>query len=366
MCDEDGLCSSATVTVTVNPVNDGPDAVDDVETVLAGATVTVDVLSNDSDVDGTLDTSSVSIVTGPLHGSVTVNGNGTIDYTADAAYAGADSFQYEVCDNDGACASATVSITVTSLAGNNPPIAVNDFDTTDEDSPIRITVRSNDSDPDADTLSIGSFTQSTHGTVRRAGGALRYTPDTNWNGTDTFTYEVCDPDGACDTATVTVVVDPVNDAPVAHNDAVRTKPGKPVDIPVTFNDEEPDGDAIVVTVMEQPAHGAVIVQPDGTVVYRSAGSYAGADSFTYEICDPDGDCSTATVSVVVQGGGTPPQDEPDDPQPDNPQPGDPGDDPAPQGGTLPHTGIELLQLMLWGATLLAGGLVLVSRRPRWH
>jgi LPXTG-motif cell wall-anchored protein len=299
----------------------------------------------------------VNIVIGPLHGSVTVNGNGTIDYTADAAYAGADSFGYQICDNDGACTSATVNITVTSLAGNSPPTAVNDFDTTDEDTAVRITVRNNDSDPDGDSLSIGSFTQSIHGTVRLAGGALRYTPDSNWNGTDSFTYEVCDPDGACDTATVTVVVAPVNDAPVAYDDAVGAKPGKPVDIPVTFNDDEPDGDAIVVTVMDQPAHGSVTVQPDGTIVYKSAGSYSGADAFTYEICDPDGDCSTATVSVVVQGGGTPPQNEPNDPLP-----GDPGDDPAPQGGTLPHTGIELLQLMLWGATLLAGGLVLVSRR----
>ena len=364
VCDSNAVCSTATVTVDVNPVNDAPNAVDDVETVEQGDTVNVDVMDNDSDSDGTIDSSTVNVQSQPLHGVANVNGNGSIDYTADGGYAGADSFTYEVCDNDGLCDVATVDIVVTSTGNNNPPVAAPDSRTTDEDTHITIGVRNNDSDPDGDALSLGAISSPSHGTAQQSGGRIRYVPDTDWFGTDSFTYEVCDPDGACDLTTVTVVVLPVNDAPVAHDDVVTTKPGKPVEIPVKGNDEEHDGDPVSVTVVDQPSHGTVTVNATGDVVYTPDANYSGSDTFTYQICDPDGECSTATVTVEVSGGSSPPA-EPREPREPN-ESNEP--DPAPQPGALPRTGGDLLRLGLWSITLLAAGLTLMAggfvRYPR--
>ena len=72
---------------------------------------------------------------------------------------------------------------------------------------------------------------------------------------------VCDPDGRCDDATVTVTVDPVDDAPIANDDAIEVADGKPVIIPVVDNDDEVDGEPVTVAVVDQPAHGTVTVEP---------------------------------------------------------------------------------------------------------
>jgi hypothetical protein len=354
VCDVAGNCSVATVTVTVNEVNDAPRARNDSGRVQEGRTITVDVMANDSDSDNALDPASVRVITPPAHGSVTVNADGSIDFTADSGYDGSDSFDYEVCD-DGTpveCDSATVSLDIWERDRTRRPNAVDDSATTPEDTPVTINVRGNDTDPDGDPLTVASFSQPRHGSVERDDGRLVFTPDENWNGTTTFTYVVCDPDGRCDDATVTVTVDPVDDAPIANNDAIVVKDGKPVTIPVVDNDDEVDGEPVTVAVVSQPRHGTVTVEADGTVVYTPDEGYDGPDEFRYEICDPDGDCSEATVSVDVQGASQPPAEprRPSEPEP------------APQPGQLPRTGGDVTRLALWGVTLLLMGVALVGRR----
>ena len=306
VCDVAGNCSTATVTVTVNPVNDGPTARDDSGTVRQGRTVTLAVMANDTDSDGTLAPATVTVLSGPGHGTVTINGDGSIDFTADAGYAGSDSFSYEVCDDGApvACDAATVTLTIT--AANGRPVAVDDVSSTFEDTPVTIGVRSNDSDPDGDPLTISSFSQPRHGAVDDPAGRLVFTPDANWSGTARFTYVVCDPVGRCDEAEVTVTVTSVDDAPNANDDAVRAPGGRPVVIPVVDNDDEVDGEPVGVSVVDPPAHGTVTVDGDGDVIYTADDGYDGEDTFTYRICDPDGDCDQATVSIEVSGSTAPP------------------------------------------------------------
>ena len=99
---------------------------------------------------------------------------------------------------------------------NDVPVAADDADTTDEDVAVDVDVLTNDTDADGDTLSIDSFTQGSNGTVSDNGdGTLKYTPNANFFGTDTFTYTVDDGNGGTDTATVTITVDAVNDEPAA-------------------------------------------------------------------------------------------------------------------------------------------------------
>src|ERR687891_714430 len=193
--DGNGSTDTATVTVTVGGVNDPPVANDDAATTDEDTPVVIDVLANDTDADGNLDPSSVSVTGGPFNGSAAVNPNGTITYTPDPDFNGSDSFSYEVCDTAPACDTATVLITVGAV--NDPPVAADDAASTDEDTPVIIDVLSNDSPGPADessqSLTVDSVTQPANGTaVINPDNTVTYTPDPNFNGSDSFTYTACD------------------------------------------------------------------------------------------------------------------------------------------------------------------------------
>lgn len=204
-CDSDDRCDESTVAVVVNPVNDPPRAVSDTAATDRGLAVTIDVLANDSDIDG--DPLTVQSVGTPAHGSARTDGV-QVTYTPAAGFAGSDSFTYRACDPHGSCASAAVAVTVRNT--NRPPSAVDDRVTTNPAGRANIEVLANDSDPDGDLNpeSVAIATQPNHGEVVVArSGRIRYRADNRFQGTDVFTYRVCDLTGLCDTATVTVIVD---------------------------------------------------------------------------------------------------------------------------------------------------------------
>jgi hypothetical protein len=201
-CDPSGLCDQATVTVTVNAVNDAPDASGDSATTTEDNSVTVNVLANDSDPEG--DSLSVSNLSNPPNGSAANNGDGTVTYTPNSDFAGDDSFTYDACDPGGACDTATVSITVTAV--NDGPVAGDDFATTNAGESVTITVLGNDFDPDGDSLDVNVLSDPANGSLFQDGNLVTYIPDDGFTGTDSFTYEACDPDGLCSQATVTVTV----------------------------------------------------------------------------------------------------------------------------------------------------------------
>ncbi|MCB9255802.1 MAG: tandem-95 repeat protein [Chitinophagales bacterium] len=310
-------CDTATVVVTIAPINDQPVALDDSASTNEDTPVTVDVLNNDSDVDGNLDPSSVAEVTAPTNGTTSVNpATGEITYTPDANFNGVDSFTYVVCD-DGTplpamCDTATVVVTV--VAVNDNVVAVDDAETTDEDTPVTVDVLNNDSDVDGNLVpsSVAEVTAPANGTtsVNPATGEITYTPNANFNGTDSFTYVVCD-DGTplpstCDTATVVITINAINDALVALDDASSTNEDTPVTVDVLNNDSDVDGNLVPSSVAEvtAPTNGTTSVNPaTGEITYTPDANFNGVDSFTYVVCD-DGTplpamCDTATVVVTV-------------------------------------------------------------------
>ena len=168
-----------------------------------------------------LDPASVTVTSGPSNGTTSVNLDGSIDYTPDPDFFGSDSFTYEVCDLAGDCDTATVDITVNSV--NDPPVADDDSASVDEDAgPVTVDVLANDSDVDdgLDPASVNVTSGPSDGTVSvNPDGSIDYTPDPDFSGSDSFTYEVCDFAGDCDTATVDITVNPMNEPPVADDDS---------------------------------------------------------------------------------------------------------------------------------------------------
>jgi uncharacterized protein (TIGR03382 family) len=308
--DGNGGTATATVTVNVTSVNDAPDAVDDTATVSedSGATV-VNVLANDSTAPDTGETLTVTAVTQPANGTVTLVG-GVVRFTPAPNFNGTTTFTYTVSDGNGGTDTATVTMTVTSV--NDAPVAANDTATVAEDSGATVVnVLANDTDADGDTLTVVSVTQPANGTVTLVGGVVRFTPAANFNGTATFTYTVSDGNGGTDTATVTVTVNPVNDPPTGAADSYSVPANSgATTLDVLANDSSaPDsGETLTVAAVTQPASGGTVtVAPGGTgVVFTPAPGFSGPVTFTYTVSDGNGGTTEVTVTVNVLAGNNPP------------------------------------------------------------
>ncbi|MEJ2706816.1 MAG: Ig-like domain-containing protein [Anaerolineales bacterium] len=191
---------------------------------------------------------------------------------------------------------------------NNPPVANVDSASTPEDTTVMVDVVANDTDPDGNLASATANTacatcaDPSAGTlVHNGDGTFDYTPNANFNGTDGFVYEICDALGACDTASVSITVTPVNDPPVAHDDSASTQLDTPVTVDVAGNDTDVERnlDPGSVTVSNAPNNGTTASSPDGTITYTPDAAFNGNDSFTYRICDTGGLCDTAFVAITV-------------------------------------------------------------------
>jgi hypothetical protein len=312
ICDTDGLCGTATATITVTPVNDPPNAKNDATTINQDIAATIKATANDTDVDGNLDPSTASVVGGPANGTVTNHGDGTLTYVPASGFSGSDSFDYQVCDTEGLCDTATVAIAVIEVVPvNHPPVAADDTVSSDEDISLNINAVANDSDVDGNLnpSSTAVVSAPSNGTLINNGdGTFTYTSNENYNGTDSFDYRICDTDGLCNTATVTITVNPVNDPPMANDDHATTPEDTPVTIPSADNDSDQDGnlDPFSVIVLGDPSNGSIINNWDGTFSYTPNKNYNGTDGFDYRICDTDGLCDTATVTIAVNPVNDPP------------------------------------------------------------
>ena len=299
VADAGGLADTATVEVTVVPVNDAPEAADDQATTREDEAVEIAVLDNDTDLDG--DRLHVQSVSPAGHGVAEVAGDGTsVSYVPDPNYHGSDRFTYVVADAGGLADTATVEVTVVPV--NDAPEAADDQATTREDEAVEIPVLDNDADLDGDRLRVESVSPAEHGVAEVAadGTNVSYVPDPNYHGPDRFTYVVADAGGLADTAMVEITVTPVNDAPEAADDQATTAEDEAVEIPVLDNDVDLDGDRLHVRSVSPAGHGAAEVAADGTnVSYVPDPNYHGPDRFTYVVADMDGLADTATVEVTV-------------------------------------------------------------------
>ncbi|MCF6182094.1 Ig-like domain-containing protein, partial [Lutibacter sp.] len=290
---------TATVVVTVNPVGD---IQDDTATTDEDIAVIISVLDNDG-----FNTSSevaITAVTTPSNGIVVVNDDGTVTYTPNPDFNGEDTFDYTVTvtNSDGSTTTETATVIITV----NPVGDVQDdtAETVDQN-PVEIDVLANDTFDSNTDVAVTSVTTPTNGSVViNSEGTVTYTANEGFYGEDTFTYTVTvtNEDGSTTTETATVTVT-VYLTPFAIDDEVVTDANIPIDINILDNDYDEDGtinpESVVIT--EEPFNGTVVVNADGTVTYTPNLDYIGDDTFVYQVCDNDGLCDTATVTIIVTG-----------------------------------------------------------------
>ena len=284
-------------------------AVDDSATTSQGTLASIPVLANDT---GGVQPLSISVVGSPSHGTATISGK-TINYTPTAGFSGADSFVYTVEDAIGQIDSATVTITVPSVAPPPALIAVPDSATTSPGTPVSIPVLANDTGG-TPPLTISAVTaQNSNGTVSidASQTQLSYTPNPGFTGTATFSYTVRDKAGQTDSATVTVTVTAPPPVPppalIAVDDSAATPQGTSVSIPVLANDAGGTPPLTISAVAAQNSNGTVTIDASQTQLsYTPNPGFTGTATFSYTVRDKAGQTDSATVTVEVTVTAPPP------------------------------------------------------------
>jgi hypothetical protein len=297
--------STATVSVTITPVDDAPLAVIDGFTVPEDplAPVPLDVRLNDTDIDN--GPKSIVSVTSGSKGVVVIIGGGTsLTYLPNANATGVDAFTYTL--NGGSVATVNISIP----PSNDDPVAGPDSLSLPEGaSAVPVPVLANDTDVDGDPLTISGHSNPAKGAVVVGGGGttLTYRPFPGLFGPDSFTYTVSDGQGGTAVGAVSVTITSDNHAPSAVNDAKSVPQGAgPTPLTILANDQDLDGNTLTITAKTSGAHGTVVITGGGTgLSYNPVNRYHGIDTFTYTISDGLASDS-ATVLVTVVRDRTPP------------------------------------------------------------
>jgi VCBS repeat-containing protein len=311
-CDPEPLCDTATISIAVSAVNDAPSAGDDLDATDEDSALSAaapGVLSNDNDVDvgDSLMVDGVSgagenvglAVPGSAGGQFTINADGGYGFDPGGEFddlAVGDSVStfvdYRVSDGNGGTDTATLSVTVTGV--NDTPEAGPQSVSTAEDVSLGVTLAA--TDPEGQALAFDFASAPANGSLSGTAPDLTYTPDPNFNGSDSFSFEACDPEPLCDTATISIAVSAVNDAPTAQGQSIETETNAPINI--TLAGSDPESEALDFSVSQLPLHG-ILIGSAPEVTYEPDSGFSGADSFEFLVCDPGGLCDTATVEIQV-------------------------------------------------------------------
>src|SRR5215204_3450630 len=302
-----------TFSITVTAVNDAPIAhadtmATDEDTKLVFPSS--DLVGND---DEGADNESSQIMTvkevyDGAHGTVSFGSDGNITFTPEANFGGDATFRYLVCDNGSPSKCSVQRAKVNITAVNDAPVAGDQSVTTDEDTAREVTLRA--SDVEGDALGYEIVTPPQHGTLSGTGANLTYTPEADYNGSDSFTFKANDGTADSEPATVSIAVSAVNDAPVANDDTKSTNEDTSLvfaasrllgnDNPGPANES---GQTLTVTAVDQAVNGQVSLGTHGDITFTPATDFNGQASFEYTVCDngSPSECSEMIAIVKVTG-----------------------------------------------------------------
>lgn len=291
---DDGTLASgeAVVTLEVLPISDPPIALPQQATAEEDGSVQIALAATDADGDPIL---AYAIPNGgPARGIAALDGH-VATYTPHPDVFGSDSFVFVATSADGTSAPATVVIDVTPV--NDPPSTAHHAITAFEDTQTTFSPPVNDVDDDQHTFLV--LTQPRNGTAESTPEGLRYTPDPDFHGNDTFTWEVRDPSLASAVGSTQISVTPVNDPPVLV--VLDQQTDEDLDHPIEVAVQDPDGDDVVVEVStDDTSAGTVVAAADGAWLFRPAPDATGEVSLFVTATDPSlhGVSAAATLTIL--------------------------------------------------------------------
>ena len=299
--DETTADSTATVTLDIHSLTHAPvislianQYTDEDESTNSIPFTVTDIDLNDTATITVTSSNTTLLPEDPEHNTiVTDNGNGSYTLRLVPAANQSGSTQVTVAATDSTENTDSTTFTLTVYPYNDAPVAVNDTFTINEDATATLTMLDNDSDPDGDTIWVNSISWPSHGYLYCNGTNYIYVPYGDWNGTETLTYQISD-GRDYDSATVTITVTPVNDAPVNYSNWVTlpNEVGQSATVGVLSGDYDPDGDTVrLYQIIEQPGFGtAEIDTVNGRITYTRTSVSTdsnGADQIKYRIIDRD-------------------------------------------------------------------------------
>jgi ELWxxDGT repeat protein len=296
--DGNGGTLAAEQSFTIAPLNDNPVSADssaqtDEDTPLMAT------LPAATDVDG--DALTYTLTGGAEHGTVVLQPDGSYTYTPNENFHGADSFRYQVADGFGGANQYTVQLTVNPVndAPTGTPTAT--LGAGAEDTPYLISAAvllQGFGDVDGDALAVADLAAGNGSLVDNGDGTWTFTPDADFNGSVSLSYDVVDGNGGSVAAQQSFEIVAVNDAPVAADANASTDEDQPL-VGVLPAASDADGDTVAYSLASAAQHGTVVVEADGSYSYTPDADFNGGDSFSYTVSDGNGGSNTYTVGITV-------------------------------------------------------------------
>ncbi len=255
--------------------------------------VTINVLAND-----TGDALTITSFSKPANGSLVFNADKSFTYTPAGGFVGDDGFSYTVRDGQGTPASIEVTISV--LPDDGATVATDDIVEVVAAGDVIIPVLANDMVAGDGSLRISAVSVPGYGAVNvLPDQTIRYVPQSDFVGIDSFNYTIFDEAGRSATATVIVKVVAINSEPLAVSDTFTIEVGTTTILAILSNDSDSDGGPLQVVGFTMPSHGELVFNPDKTFTYTPDAGYQGPDQFSYTIRDGQGASAAASVALDV-------------------------------------------------------------------
>lgn len=283
---------SAKVSITITAVNDAPIAVKDEYRIDEDTLGEFSVLGNDIDVDG----DPLKIIAATSNsGQVLIIAETRLEFKPAKDFNGLAKISYTITDPSGLHASTEVAVHVRPI--NDPPVAVNDNATTDEDTQVTINVLENDSDVDSTDLRVVEVSQNHGEATITDSNTIVFTPSKDFNGTAEFSYTLSDGEATA-SAAIVVTVKPVNDTPVAQNDSYNLQEDVQTQLSPLDNDSDIDGDELTI-IQANAELGTVEINNGNRLSYLPKQDFNGTDKIVYIISDPHGEQAEAAIELNI-------------------------------------------------------------------
>lgn len=300
VCDFSGLCTSATIIFTVNPVNDAPTLTNATPSVNEDSSYNGYVGSNANDADGNLNTNSFTLIDSPQNGMIVMQPNGTYVYTPRPNFNGIDSVHYQVCDLSGACTTATIIITVKPV--NDVPKVSITAPLIMEDTPVNFCGIINDNDlGDVFNIRLCNLPKGLiMPTINNNQLCIDYTPYKDFTGLDTICLLVCDRGGLCDTVKMPINVIAINDVPALVVNPITVPADSTIIQCFLINDADAN-DFHTASFCDIPKGVATIKVENGNVciTYKTIFPNFYNDALCVVVCDKAGACSQAYIPITI-------------------------------------------------------------------
>ncbi|WP_425288955.1 Ig-like domain-containing protein [Shewanella xiamenensis] len=292
--DVDGLTADQSFSIVVANVNDAPTITSSAQTsATQDAAYSYTLVATDSDVGDSVTLSAVTLPSWLSFNAAT----GVLSGTPTNTNVGSHAVVLRATDVDGLTADQSFTIAVANV--NDAPVASNQSVALEEDSSVMITLAGEDADNDPLTYEISA--QPASGTLEQHGSVWLYTPEKDFNGTDSIGFIAKDAELSSEPATVTITVTPVNDDPQAVDDSytLTSTANDTYSLAVLANDVDVDGDTLSIDGAAADI-GSVQITADG-LSFTAPEAYVGPVALRYTISDGNKGRATAKVNVLIEG-----------------------------------------------------------------